>query len=170
MNRHEMGKRHLFDIRDSMLKKLGMKPGSIVAREIEAALSDAQVNGIRLAASVAQEYDKVSSHPYLVSDCIMGKLNVLKGKPRRNEAAVQVEQVLASLERRVAGVEGTMRFLTLGQVHKTPMGKLVDAALVWHGANSVSGRALRHRQDKALRVAAIRLLKARGAAEAAKKK
>lgn len=42
--------------------------------------------GIKLAASVASDYDKYNSHPYLVSDCILGKLNVLKGKPRRNRA------------------------------------------------------------------------------------
>lgn len=42
--------------------------------------------GILLAAEVASDYDLTNSHPYLVSDCILGKLNVLKGKPRRNKA------------------------------------------------------------------------------------
>lgn len=41
--------------------------------------------GIWLAAEVASDYDKTNSHPYLVSDCILGKLNVLKGKPRKNK-------------------------------------------------------------------------------------
>jgi hypothetical protein len=42
--------------------------------------------GIQIAAEVASDYDKYSSHPYLVSECILGKLNVLKGKPRKNKS------------------------------------------------------------------------------------
>lgn len=50
-----------------------------------AALDDASFKyGILIAAEVASDYDRTNSHPYLVSDCILGKLNVLKGKPRRN--------------------------------------------------------------------------------------
>jgi len=40
--------------------------------------------GIRLAASVAEDYDALSAHPYRVSDCILGKLNLIpKGRIRR---------------------------------------------------------------------------------------
>jgi hypothetical protein len=65
--------------------------------------------GIWIAAEVASDYDKTNSHPYLVSECILGKLNVLKGKPRKNTSKVAV--LIADLERRVASVEGMMRFL-----------------------------------------------------------
>ena len=37
--------------------------------------------------------------------------------------------------------------------------KVVVAALVWHAKNVFSGRALHTKQDKALRIAAINLLK-----------
>lgn len=46
-----------------------------------------QREGIKLAASVAADYDHLSSHDYKVSECILGKLNVLKRKPRRNRKA-----------------------------------------------------------------------------------
>lgn len=49
-------------------------------REARASLAE----GIRLAADVAKDYDSLSSHPYRVSDCILGKLNVMKGRPRKN--------------------------------------------------------------------------------------
>ena len=49
-----------------------------------------RIKGIRLAASVASDYDRTNSHPYLVSDCILGKLNVLKRKPRRNTKCLVV--------------------------------------------------------------------------------
>ena len=40
--------------------------------------------GVKRAAAVAADYDKMSSHDYLVSECILGKLNAMKGRPRRN--------------------------------------------------------------------------------------
>lgn len=33
--------------------------------------------GVRVAADVASTYDHLSSHPFRVSDCILGKLNLL---------------------------------------------------------------------------------------------
>ena len=47
-------------------------------------------HGIRLAAEVATDYDKYSYHDYLVSECILGKLNVLKRRPRKNRAAAKI--------------------------------------------------------------------------------
>jgi hypothetical protein len=73
----------------------------------------AQVDGIKLAASVAEDYDRLSYHGYLVSDCILGKLNVLKRKPHKNPAAAKIRQALDSLERKVDGLGGTMRFMAL---------------------------------------------------------
>lgn len=46
---------------------------------------DARKYGIRLAAEVAADYDRLSSHDHLVSECILGKLNLLERKPRKNK-------------------------------------------------------------------------------------
>ena len=70
--------------------------------------------GVLLAAEVASDYDKSNSHPFLVSECILGKLNLLKGKPRRNEMADKINQALTRLERKIDSLEGTMRFMTMG--------------------------------------------------------
>lgn len=64
--------------------------------------------GILLAASVAADYDRYSSHPYLVSDCIRAKLNVLPGKPKKNTYAIDR---ISAMERKVTSVEATTRFL-----------------------------------------------------------
>lgn len=68
--------------------------------------------GIQIAAEVASDYDRYSSHPYLVSDCILGKLNVLKGAPRPNPNAKALDQALARIERKLDSLEGTVRFAT----------------------------------------------------------
>lgn len=65
--------------------KIRIATGACMPKKVEASRA-AWVSGVRCAAAVAADYDKLSSHPYLVSDCILGKLNVLKGKPRRNSA------------------------------------------------------------------------------------
>lgn len=70
--------------------------------------------GVLLAAEVASDYDRTNSHPFLVSECILGKLNLLKRKPRRNEIADKIDQALTRLERKIDSLEGTMRFMTLG--------------------------------------------------------
>jgi len=41
--------------------------------------------GVRAAAGLASEYDGCSSHPLRLEDCILGKLNMLEGRPRRNK-------------------------------------------------------------------------------------
>lgn len=68
--------------------------------------------GILIAAEVASDYDRYSSHPYLVSDCILGKLNVLKGKPRPNPNAKALDQAILRIERKLDSLEGTVRFST----------------------------------------------------------
>jgi hypothetical protein len=40
--------------------------------------------GIWMATEVMKDYDRYSSHPYLVSECVLGKLNLLKRKPKKN--------------------------------------------------------------------------------------
>lgn len=68
--------------------------------------------GIQLAAEVAADYDKYSVHPYLVSECILGKLNVMKGSPGKNPAAEVIGGALLRLERKIDSLEGTVRFMT----------------------------------------------------------
>lgn len=69
------------------------------------------IYGIQLAASVAKDYDYLSYHGYLVSECILGKLNVLKGKPRKNPDAAKIKKALDMIERKLGGLEGTVRFM-----------------------------------------------------------
>jgi hypothetical protein len=64
---------------------------SEVNRLIHKRLGDEKTAGIKLAASVAADYDRTNSHPYRVSDCILGKLNVIPGKPRRNKGVVKTK-------------------------------------------------------------------------------
>jgi len=80
-------------------------------RCLQKASRGSKVTGIRLAADVAKDYDKFSLHGFLVSDCILGKLNVLKRKPRRNPAAGKIKKTLDKLDQKLEGVEGTMRFM-----------------------------------------------------------
>jgi hypothetical protein len=68
--------------------------------------------GIELAAEVAKDYDKYSYHSHLVSECILGKLNVMKGRPQRNPRAVRIMKALDRLEHLVDGLEGPTRFMT----------------------------------------------------------
>jgi hypothetical protein len=68
--------------------------------------------GLRIAAAVASDYDRTNSHPFLVSDCILGKLNLLRGRPRKNEKSRSLEQVLAGIERRLEAIEAEVRFGT----------------------------------------------------------
>lgn len=67
--------------------------------------------GIYLAATVAADYDKYNSHPFLVSDCILAKLNVIKGKPRKNKDAQKFREILADIEKKVTSIEAMTRFM-----------------------------------------------------------
>lgn len=69
--------------------------------------------GILVAAEIASEYDGSSTHPYRLRDCILAKMNLLqKAKMRKNKNGAKIEAVLLRLERKVTGLEGTIRFMT----------------------------------------------------------
>lgn len=69
------------------------------------------IYGIQLAAEVASAYDKYSYHSHLVSECILGKLNVMKGRPHRNRWAKRIKEALDQLEHKVDSLGGTVRFM-----------------------------------------------------------
>jgi hypothetical protein len=48
--------------------------------------------GAIAAASVAETYDSTSTHPYRLGDCILGKLNIRKQKPRINRRCSRNER------------------------------------------------------------------------------
>jgi hypothetical protein len=79
---------------------------NMLKEAVEKARRRGQIEGIRLAADVASDYDRTNSHPYLVSDCILGKLNVLKGKPRRNTSSQVVRVQPSSLRLHVFNTVG----------------------------------------------------------------
>ena len=45
--------------------------------------------GAEAAAAMAEQYNAGSSHEYRLDDCILGKLNLRDGKPRKNKARGQ---------------------------------------------------------------------------------
>lgn len=83
-------------------------------RELRRQLRKEKISGIRLAADVAKDYDKLSYHGYLVSECILGKLNVLKGNPRKNPAAKRISEALDRLDRGLDVIQGQQRFIAGG--------------------------------------------------------
>jgi hypothetical protein len=89
---------------------MGMKLVAEI-RRLRKDIRDAKVSGIKLAAEVAGDYDKMSYHGHLVSECILGKLNVLKGKPKKNPAAAKINEALDRLEHKVEGLSGTASFM-----------------------------------------------------------
>ena len=95
--------------KEEFLKKWGGSPS--LEADLDRVLGAAKDRGIALAAEVARDYDNYSSHGFLVSDCILAKLNVRKGKPRRNPAARQLRQLLDGIERRLDSVEARTRFM-----------------------------------------------------------
>lgn len=96
-----------------MKEKKDMKMKTFKRPKIETAGERAAFEyGIRLAASVAADYDKLSMHSHLVSECILGKLNLLKGKPAVNAYWAVVDAALTRIEHKIESLEGTMRFAT----------------------------------------------------------
>lgn len=68
--------------------------------------------GLYVAAELASSYDTSSTHPYLLQDCIMAKLNMISNKQiRKNPNAQKISEAITSLERKVDSLEGTMRFI-----------------------------------------------------------
>lgn len=47
--------------------------------------------GAEAAAGLAGEYNGSTTHPYRLDDCILGKLNMREGKPRKNTRALRRE-------------------------------------------------------------------------------
>lgn len=76
---------------------------------------DSFIYGIQIAAELAAGYDKYSSHPYLVSECILSKLNVKKGKPRRNKDAERMSKIIGHIEKKLSSIEGMTRFIAATQ-------------------------------------------------------
>lgn len=75
-------------------------------------------HGIRLAAQVAADYDKYSCHGYLVSECILGKLNVMKREPKKNPTSMKINEALGRLERKVDSLAGTTRLMAMAAKRK----------------------------------------------------
>lgn len=105
--------RSLVDLEQDIVLRFSVPDKS--RKHIKRALREAQLNGIRMASAVASDYDHLSAHPYLVSECILGKLNSMRGKPSKNGYAKKLDNALRSLELKVDGLEGTMRFLVRSQ-------------------------------------------------------
>lgn len=92
--------------------------------------------GIEAAASLVEMFNRRVHHPYLLSDCILGKFNLLaKGKIKKNPFYAKGAEPKTMLE---IGV--------------------IRAALIWH-AVKVFKRYPNAGEDKSLRRAAIALLK-----------
>lgn len=83
---------------------------------------EARDDGIKMAAEIARAYDKMSSHPYLPSDCIAMKLNAVPGKPRVNKEArkkkrdqekfdTKADAILTDIEQKLSRIEANQRFL-----------------------------------------------------------
>lgn len=52
-------------------------------------MTDDFKRGAKAAADMASSYDASSTHAYRLGDCILSKLNLRAGKPRRNKARVE---------------------------------------------------------------------------------
>jgi hypothetical protein len=115
MKRSQMGKKSPFLVADALCEALKVTGQKVLVLE---ALIDVHIHGIRLAAEVAKDYDKYSYHGYLVSDCILGKLNVVGRRPRKNREAAKIQKALDDLERKVDGLAGTQRFMALSAKKK----------------------------------------------------
>jgi len=57
----------------------------------EDAVADAAFKrGAAVAAEIADSYNSSSAHKYRLGDCILSKLNIRKGRPRRNKDALPI--------------------------------------------------------------------------------
>lgn len=71
--------------------------------------------GIQIAAEVASDYDHMSAHTHLVSECILGKLNVMARRPKKNPNAKALDQVISAIERKVSNIDSMTRFMAAAQ-------------------------------------------------------
>ncbi len=107
----------IYDLIQSLKRDVdyvAMKPSTArnIKKKVDRIFEEVKKYGIQLAASVAADYDASSVHSHLVSDCILGKLNLLKGAPRKNPNGVSISEALTRLERKIDSLEGTCRFMT----------------------------------------------------------
>lgn len=61
------------------------------------ALRRAYQLGAAAAADVADQYNGSTTHEYLLGDCILGKMNIRKGKPRKNASRMLSHKELLEL-------------------------------------------------------------------------
>lgn len=61
--------------------------------------------GVTFAASVADDYNGSTTHPYRLGDCIMAKLNLRRQRPRKNERALPRR---TNLENRLDSIKFTV--------------------------------------------------------------
>lgn len=116
MTDHELDEMDNYFRPEAKFNSMGGMGVKLVAevRRLRKEAWDAMVDGIKLAAEVAKDYDKYSYHDHLVSECILRKLNVLKRRPRRNLAAAKIKKALDRLDRKVDGLSGTVKFMAMG--------------------------------------------------------
>ncbi len=70
-----------------------MKAKSFSAEEVAKEIIWAFKRGVSAAAEVANSYNSSTTHPYMLGDCILGKLNQLGDKkPRKNEQKLKVSK------------------------------------------------------------------------------
>lgn len=59
--------------------------------EMERQVKEAYGRGVRHAAEIADTYNSSTTHPYMLGDCILSKLNLLpKKKIRKNDKKIKV--------------------------------------------------------------------------------
>ena len=73
------------------------------------ALRRAYQLGATAAADVADQYNGATTHEYRLGDCVLGKMNIRKGKPRRNERRLLSHKELAN----IIGRRVTRKLLTI---------------------------------------------------------
>jgi hypothetical protein len=60
-------------------------------------LRRAYETGAEMAAAVADQYNGSTTHEYRLGDCILGKMNIRKGKPRKNEDRILSHKELVEI-------------------------------------------------------------------------
>lgn len=100
----------------------------------------AKIDGIKMAAEIASNYDHLSLHPYLPSDCILGKLNVIKSKPRKNPFAEKIKKAVDGIDRKLDGLDGTMRFMALASKRKLGV-PVCRCGLAWCNGDPANKKA-----------------------------
>lgn len=72
------------------------------------------MRGVRQAAEIAEAFNATTTHPYRLGDCILAKLNVRRGKPRRNLQAQRSESAAELVGFATALVEMHGRLIAAG--------------------------------------------------------